>query len=206
MKPSKGIHHQFLKWSCGVALAWGASGALVQSAWASALLQFVWEAGDGQVPGSAVEDGSVPLDRLDATGPDDADRYLRGNGTWSVPEAGGAPTCPDGSVAVNDQLCIETVSRAAPTELAVAAETCSNLDGHVCKSSEWMAACEDRVALGVTMFTEGEFVGDISSERGGGGLSFELMGQAGFTDCSRKDFTWAMSRFRCCYSLPPQAE
>lgn len=121
-----------------------ASAAVFQSLSAAANL-IITNANADSVSSSIVfADGSIPVSKIDATGTASSSTYLRGDGSWATVSGGGGggvADCPAGSIAINDNYCIETTSRAsaAPVDAMV---TCADLNGRLCTHQEWIVACD----------------------------------------------------------------
>ena len=103
--------------------------------------------------------------------------------------------CPSGTVAVNDQFCIDILSADTPVGYYTAAQACGARGMRLCSWGEFIAGCDRRVQLGVTVLGQYEWTSSTCNEDGYArvaGLSACIS-----TGCSAADGS-IQRTFRCC--------
>ncbi len=104
--------------------------------------------------------------------------------------------CPSGSVAVNDEYCIDTGRRGAGL-LDSASVVCGDLNGQLCSWGQWYAACLRATELGLTNMTgQWEWANSAANADG----SARTMGYASCTHAGLGlAFGTTSYNYRCCY-------
>jgi hypothetical protein len=160
---------------------------------------------DASVEGKHIKGQTITVDKIDATGTRNHNSFLRGDGTWSVPGSGGSgpssgSDCPEGTVALNDRVCIETAVReaASPQE---APSTCIANNGRFCQADEWVYACANREDLGLgEIHNSVEFLGSLTVMSNSNWARFVTTAGNGWCrDFISRSPADSARAFRCCY-------
>jgi hypothetical protein len=160
------------------------------------------------VSGSDLTAGSVSINKIDASGTASASTFLRGDGQWVGVGGGPTPrTCPSGSVAINNKTCVDQELRSLEDSLQqfdAAIDTCTDLNGRLCSTTEWMSACRRRVELGINgMLAQPEMAGDLIAHSNSDWARPATLGIRGATvSCSVGDSYSPADRlraYRCCF-------
>ena len=144
---------------------------------------FVWRCSpeDDTLAGLSCDDGQVA-------------QFNDTTGEWecaTVNGGGGPANCPDGFVALNNNVCIEESDRSVLFTWFEANSTCINADYRLCTAGEWAAACEKGILYNAT--GNWEWLDDNQS--------YGYMAMIGYTGCQsiysgRPNYSQAT--FRCC--------
>ncbi|MBS1581542.1 MAG: hypothetical protein JST66_05000 [Bacteroidetes bacterium] len=104
--------------------------------------------------------------------------------------------CPSGSVAVNEQYCIE-IAQHDTAEFDVASIACGQQNGRMCTWSEWWVACNKLSTLGLQdMVGDWEWTNNAANADG----YVRVVGQSSCTQAATSVGWGGLQRsFRCCY-------
>jgi hypothetical protein len=103
--------------------------------------------------------------------------------------------CPTGTVPVGEHYCMDTMLTGPATDLFLAARACGDRGMRLCTWAEFIAGCDRRLELGISVLGEYEWVNSTCNEDG-------FARVAGLTSCASTGCTAATGGtprpFRCC--------
>lgn len=123
--------------------------------------------------------------------------HLSDGGGYVVLDNLSSNGCPIGSVAVNEEYCIE-IDETSGYNWANALRRCAENNGHLCSPAEWVYACQIKNQLGLLNMTNNfEWINDATSDINN---DFFQAGLNGCTEFSHNGQYEMSYRHRCCYS------
>ena len=105
--------------------------------------------------------------------------------------------CPAGTVAVNDQFCVQTERSGELLEFFEAIEHCGAMGMRLCTWGEYYSACIDAVALSIADMPNGwEWTNQSANEN----MSVRVVGSSSCMNAATSPATGYPRHFRCCLS------